>query len=74
MISIRLTLTAIFLGLLLSTPAGAFEKPEDLPPGNGRDEAFYWCSACHSFNLVSRQGMSRSLWADTLIPRATAER
>ena len=66
MTSTRLTLTAVFLGLLLSTPAGAFEKPEDLPPGNGRDEVFYWCSACHSFNLVSRQGMSRSLWDDTL--------
>lgn len=66
MTSTRLTLTAVFLGLLLSTPAGAFETPEDLPPGNGRDEAFYWCSACHSFNLVSRQGMSRLLWDDTL--------
>ena len=66
MTSARLTLTAVFLGLLLSTPAGAFEKPEDLPPGVGRDEAFYWCSACHSFNLVSRQGMGRPLWDDTL--------
>jgi hypothetical protein len=62
----RLTLQAAFLGLLLIAPAEAFETPEDLPPGNGRDEAFYWCSACHSFTLVSRQGMSRQLWDSTL--------
>lgn len=63
---LRLMLPPVFLGLLLSTSAGSFESPEDLPAGNGREEAFYWCSACHSFNLVSRQGMSRSLWDDTL--------
>jgi mono/diheme cytochrome c family protein len=62
----RLMLSAVFLGLLLRAPAGAFEKPDDLPPGDGREEAFSWCSACHSFNLVSRQGMSRSLWDNTL--------
>lgn len=29
-------------------------------------KVFYLCSACHSFELVSRQGMSRALWDDTL--------
>ena len=41
------------------------EAPEDLPEGDGRDDAFYQCSACHGFNLVARQGMSRGLWEDT---------
>lgn len=62
----RRLLAAALLACPLSTAAAAFEKPEDLPPGNGREEVFYWCSACHSFNLVSRQGMSRALWDDTL--------
>jgi len=62
----RRTLAAAVFVWCLSAPAIAFEAPEDLPAGNGRDAVFYWCSACHSFNLVSRQGMSRALWDDTL--------
>jgi hypothetical protein len=58
--------SAVLVVLLLSTSVGAFETPEDLPAGEGREEVYYWCSACHSFNLVSRQGLSRSLWDDTL--------
>jgi hypothetical protein len=54
------------LACIIAMPAAAFQKPEDLPAGHGRDEVFYLCSACHSFQLVSRQGMSRSLWDDTL--------
>ncbi|MCA3575243.1 MAG: hypothetical protein IOC86_15100 [Aestuariivirga sp.] len=57
---------AALLAITLSTGAAAFEKPEDIPSGAGRDETFYLCSACHSFTLVSRQGMSKALWDDTL--------
>lgn len=56
----------LLLALVMVTGAAAVEKPEDLPAGAGRDETFYLCSACHSFTLVSRQGMSKDLWDDTL--------
>ena len=45
--------------------ARIYEAPEDLPEGPGREATFYQCSACHGFNLVARQGMSRALWEDT---------
>jgi hypothetical protein len=66
------------LGALALLPAGAGaqnrapaftpsdEKPEDLPEGAGRDEAFYACTACHNFKLVAQQGLSRGQWDDTL--------
>jgi len=38
------------------------EAVEDLPDGPGRDEAFYGCTACHAFNVVSRQSMDRDRW------------
>lgn len=49
-----------------ASPAAAFEDPEDLPEGPGREEAFYNCVACHSFQVVVRQGMSRGMWDDTM--------
>jgi len=42
------------------------EDPEEFPDGPGRDDAFYACSACHSFKLVARQGFSRERWDETL--------
>lgn len=62
------------LGAILGAAAGTaaaqqmrlYDEPEDLPEGEGREEVFYLCSACHGFNLVARQGMSRALWDDTL--------
>lgn len=50
----------------IAAPAFAFDDPEDLPEGPGRDETFYNCIACHSFQVVVRQGMSRAMWDDTL--------
>lgn len=41
-------------------------EPEELPPGRGREETYYTCSACHSFNLVAQQGLSWGDW-DELI-------
>lgn len=49
----------------LAGPALGIEL-EDLPPGEGREDTFYLCGACHSFDLVSRQGMSRGMWDNTL--------
>jgi len=42
------------------------EGPEQYPAGVHRDDTFYFCVACHSFRVVSRQGMSRERWDETL--------
>ncbi len=52
-----------------SRPAVSLNRPleaEDLPAEPGRDETFYTCAACHSFNLVAQQGLTRRDW-DELI-------
>jgi mono/diheme cytochrome c family protein len=38
------------------------EAPDVLPPGDGREEAFYACTACHSTALIRRSGLSRAAW------------
>ena len=43
------------------------ENPEDFPPGPGRDDTFYSCTACHGFKLVAQQGMTRRQWEDSLV-------
>jgi cytochrome c len=42
------------------------QEIEDLPEGPGREDAYYLCSACHSFMLVAQQGLSRERWDDVL--------
>jgi mono/diheme cytochrome c family protein len=42
------------------------ESPEEFPPGAGRDETFYACTACHGFKLVAQQGMNRRQWEESL--------
>lgn len=42
------------------------ESPEEFPPGPGRDETFYSCTACHNFKLVAQQGLNRRQWDDSL--------
>jgi hypothetical protein len=42
------------------------EGPEQYPAGPNRDDAFYFCTACHSFRIVAQQGMSRERWDDSL--------
>ena len=54
------------LAAALALPAAAFDDPESLPEGPGREEAFYACIACHSMQVVTRQGMTRPMWEDTL--------
>ncbi len=41
-------------------------EPDELPPGRGREETYYTCSACHSFSIVLQQGLSWGDW-DELI-------
>ena len=42
------------------------ENPEDFPPGPGRDDTFYACTACHGFKLVAQQGMNRRQWQESI--------
>jgi hypothetical protein len=42
------------------------ENPEDFPPGAGRDDTFYSCTACHGFKLIAQQGMNRRQWEDSI--------
>lgn len=68
------TLVAAILtiGLWLSSASGIAqpvqeaETPDVLPAGEGQEETFYICTACHSSALVRAQGMARDAW-DRLI-------
>jgi hypothetical protein len=42
------------------------ENPEDFPPGPGREDTFYACTACHGFKLIAQQGMTRRQWEDSI--------
>ena len=55
--------------LLSAAPdtAGEEDDYEGLPPGEGRDEVFGLCGACHSMKLVAQQGLSRSTWEEVLV-------
>jgi mono/diheme cytochrome c family protein len=59
-----------FLGHALAQTAPAFtprdEAPEQYPAGAGRDEAFYACTACHGFRLISEQGLTRGQWEESI--------
>jgi hypothetical protein len=42
------------------------ETPEMYPDAPNREDAFYFCTACHSFQIVAQQRMSRSLWDEVM--------
>jgi hypothetical protein len=42
------------------------EDPDQFPAGEGREETFYACTACHNFKLVAAQGMNRRQWDDSI--------
>ncbi|MFQ5955317.1 MAG: hypothetical protein ACE5JZ_09670 [Kiloniellales bacterium] len=51
----------------LSTHFGVdIEDFQGLPPGPGREEVFYTCTACHSIMLVKQQRLRRDVWDETL--------
>lgn len=52
--------------LLLQASLAAADTPEDLPAGEGRDETFFACSACHGLALVKMQGQTRPQWDATI--------
>ncbi len=69
----RLMLRSAFLALALmagaavaqtSNPADApgGEDPSVLPAGNGQEEVFYACTACHSTAIIRRSAFPRAQW------------
>jgi hypothetical protein len=38
-----------------------------LPPGEGRQEVFAWCTACHSARIIIQQGLTRDDWDELLV-------
>ncbi|MFN6999854.1 MAG: hypothetical protein ACK4ST_07460 [Elioraea tepidiphila] len=54
--------------LLLSAPVIAAEEetPEVLAPGEGREETFYYCIACHNTALIRRSGFTRQQWDELM--------
>ena len=42
------------------------ETPEALPEGNGREDTFYRCTACHSTAVIRRSRLSRERWDELM--------
>lgn len=56
---------AVFL-LATSASADSDIDYDGLPPGEGREDVYSYCAACHSAKLVSQQGLTRESWDETL--------
>src|SRR5690606_32469865 len=57
-------------------PTRGSAEPETfggLPPGDGQEETFAICDACHSIKLVTQQGLSAERW-DELMDWMTEQR
>lgn len=59
-------MTLIGWGLFAPAPLAAEEDFEGLPEGPGREATYFNCTACHSIQQVTQQGMDREDWKDTL--------
>ncbi|TCH97025.1 aldehyde dehydrogenase [Roseococcus sp. SYP-B2431] len=49
-------------GVALAQTAPEPEDPSILPAGDGQEETFYACSACHSTAIIRRSAFSREQW------------
>ncbi len=47
------------------------ESPEQWPAGEGRDETFYMCTACHATGIITRAGQTREGWDDLVTQMVT---
>lgn len=65
---IRFFMVIWAFSILITHPTYSQEEPEMalLPQGEGREEVFYLCSACHSIKTVVQQKLSRDMWDKTL--------
>lgn len=64
----RSVLGAAAAALVLALqPASAEDNPfAPLPPGEGAEETYYACIACHSLRTVTNGGYSRRVWDELL--------
>jgi hypothetical protein len=60
----RVALMAALCAAIAVPAAG--DELEALPDTPGREETYFACIACHSFQLITRQGMSRGMWENTI--------
>lgn len=70
-IAAALLAVALALGWGLPPPAAAqswdrADEWQGLPEGEGREEVFYTCVACHSMATVMQQRLSRRWWDLTI--------
>ncbi|MBS7812761.1 cytochrome C-552 [Roseococcus sp. XZZS9] len=45
-----------------TAPEAEPEDPSILPAGDGQEETFYACSACHSTAIIRRSAFTREQW------------
>ena len=50
-----------------TSETGEADEYGGLPAGQGREEVFYACQACHSLAIVKQQGLDRESWDETLV-------
>ena len=60
-------LATVAAAVFLAGAVSAEDDYQGLPPGEGRDEVFGLCGACHSMMLVTQQGLSRPTWEEVLV-------
>jgi hypothetical protein len=65
-VAVLLLLASPSAGAQNPTGAPNSEAPEQYPAGPNREQAFYFCTACHGFRIVAAQGMSRTRWDESL--------
>lgn len=65
---LHLTGGAALAALLTTSGAAAAEDEWDgLPEGEGREEVFYNCAACHSLRTVTAQNLQRWRWEQLMV-------
>ncbi|MDA1100453.1 MAG: hypothetical protein O2967_15860 [Proteobacteria bacterium] len=64
-------LVPVLLGAIFFALGGPAQADDGelggIPRAPGAEEAYYLCSACHSFRLVAQQGLNYARWEETLI-------
>lgn len=70
LLSLAVASAPLVISAAAQQPPPAFsprdEVPEMYPSGPNREDTFYFCIACHSFQIVAQQRMSRSRWDEVL--------